>query len=213
MSNADLDTLVGHTQIKSFASDEAIFKRGDSAQEMMVIIEGRVQISSPAMTGDKVIFATMMPGDVFGEMSLIDGHARSADATALEATEILTLERETFLGMLKHNAQLSLDLMNVMSMRLRHTNELLEDFTILDLRRRLAKRLSYLSQGGGPAAGGMKMSVRISQGELIAMMGVSEDAIAKQLDLWNQNGLINVDKGWITVEDEPVLKDIIAENF
>ena len=98
-------------------------------------------------------------------------------------------------------------------MRLRHTNELLEDFTILDLRRRLAKRLSYLSQDAGPGTGGMKMSVRISPGELIAMMGVSEEAIAKQLSLWNQTELINIDRGWITVENPDALKRIIEDSY
>jgi len=213
MSEADLDALAAHTLIKSFGTDEVIFKRDDVADEMMVIIEGRVQISSPAKTSNKVIFAAMMPGDVFGEMSLVDGHTRSADAIALKPTQILALERPSFAKILEGNAQLCLDLLRVMSMRLRHTNELLEDFTILDLRRRLAKRLSYLSQDTGSGTGGMKMSVRISQGELIAMMGVSEDAIAKQLSLWNQTDLITIDRGWITVENLDALKKIIEDSY
>jgi CRP/FNR family cyclic AMP-dependent transcriptional regulator len=215
MSEADLDALAEHTQIKSFAQDDVIFKRDDEAREMMVIVEGKVQISSPAKTSDKVICAALLPGDVFGEMSLIDGHTRSADATALEATDILCLERDSFVKLLENNARLNLDLLKVMSMRLRRTNELLEDFTILDLRRRLAKRLSYLSRdtSAAPSSGGMKMSVRISQGELIAMMGVTEDAIAKQLDLWDQNKLITIDRGWITVEDPDALKNIIEDSY
>ena len=80
------------------------------------------------------------------------------------------------------------------------------------MRRRLAKRLSYLSQETGTGTGGMKMSVRISQGELIAMMGVSEDAIAKQLNLWDQTELINIDGG-ITVENPGALKKIIEDSY
>jgi CRP-like cAMP-binding protein len=213
MSEADLDGLAEHTQIISYAADEVIFKRDDEAGEMMVIVSGKVQISSPAKTSDKVIFAALLPGDVFGEMSLIDGHTRSADATAVEPTDILTLERASFEKVLENNAKLNLDLLKVMSMRLRHTNELLEDFTILDLRRRLAKRLNYLNQDTGPGTDGMKMSVRISQGELIAMMGVSEDAIAKQLSLWDQSELINIDRGWITVENPDALKKIIEDSY
>ena len=213
MPEANLDALAEHTLVKDFNKGEVIFKRNDDATEMMVIIAGKVQISSPAQTSDKVIFAALLPGDVFGEMSLIDGHTRSADAIAQEPTKILTLERAAFLDLLESNTKLNLDLLKVMCRRLRHTNELLEDFTILDLRRRLAKRLSYLGQDSSPSTKGMKMAVRISREELIAMMGVSEEAITKQLDLWDKNCLITIDSGWITVEDPSALTKIIEDSY
>ena len=78
--------------MRPYKADQVIFKRGDAAAHMMVVVSGKVQISSPSHEGDRIIFATMHPGDVFGEIALIDGHERSTDATAIEATELLEAE-------------------------------------------------------------------------------------------------------------------------
>lgn len=214
LSEKDLAALAKHAEIRRFASDETIFKRGDVAAHMMVVVSGRVQISSPSHEGDKIIFATMSPGDVFGEVALIDGHERSTDAIATEATELLVLQRDDFIRTLEHNPKLAIDLLRVLCMRIRQTNELLEDFSIIDLRRRLAKRLSYLSENSGRGSGGLKMTVRVAQEELIAMMGVSQhDAIERQLKLWNQQGIVEIDKDWVSVKDLPALHTILAEDF
>jgi CRP-like cAMP-binding protein len=212
LSPDDLKKLAARAEMREFAAEETIFSRGDIANHMMVVTRGKVQISSPAAEGDDIIFATMHPGDVFGEMALLDGHERSTNALATEPTEVLTLQRDDFIKTLENNPKLCIDLLRVLCTRLRHTNELLEDFTIIDLRRRLAKRLAYLNQThAGPA--GLKMSVRVSADELIAMIGVSEDAIRKQLLLWDQQGIIRLDGGWVSVQDLAALNGIVAEDF
>jgi len=215
LSAADLAKLADRSEVKSYAADAPIFSRGDAAQTMMVVVKGKVQISSPSFEGDKIIFAIMHPGDVFGEIALIDGHDRSTDASTIEATEVLVLQRDDFLKVLEHNAKLCIDLLRVMCTRIRRTNELLEDFSIIDLRRRLAKRLSYLNEGTSRSGGaGLKMVVRVMQEELVAMMGISQhETILKQLSLWDQQGIISLEKGWITVRDQDALKDILAEDF
>ena len=212
MSNVDLDQLVEHSITKTFDSDEAIFRRGDPATSMMIVVDGKVQISSPRHEDDKIIFATMYPSDVFGEIALIDGQQRSADAMALEATELLVLERDDFLGTLEHNPCLCIDLLKIMCKRIRQTNELLEDFTILDLRRRLAKRLIYLNQTASQNdKSGVTFIVRIPTDELIAMMGVNHDAITKQLQLWDRARLIRLAEEWVVVLKQDHLTKIARE--
>lgn len=218
LSDGDLAALAKRAEIKAFKADDTIFKRGDVAAHMMVVVHGRVQISSPSHEGDKIIFATMSPGDVFGEIALIDGHERSTDAIAVEPTEVLALQRDDFIKTLEKNPKLTIDLLRVLCMRIRQTNELLEDFSIIDLRRRLAKRLSYLNdssgRAAGAAAGGLKMTVRVAQEELIAMMGVSQhDAIQRQLKLWSQQGIVELDKDWIAVKNLEALHEILDEEF
>lgn len=214
MSNVDLGALVEHSFTQTYGEGEVVFKRGDLATSMMVVVEGKIQISSPRLEDDKIVFATMHSGDVFGEIALIDGHHRSADATVLEPTELLILERDDFLGTLEHNPKLCIDLLKILCKRIRHTNELLEDFTILDLRRRLAKRLAYLNQGSGQrASSDLNFTVQIPTEELIAMMGVSHDAIIKQLQLWNDNGMVRLDDDRVTVLDQDRLTNIINEDY
>jgi len=214
LSAGDLATLAARTEVKPYTANQTIFARGEPAQTMMVVIKGKVQISSPAIEGDKIIFAQMHPGDVFGEIALIDGHDRSTDAIATEPSEVLVLQRDDFIAVLETNPKLTIDLLRVLCTRIRHTNELLEDFSIIDLRRRLAKRLSYVNESSARLPGGLKMNVRVAQDELVAMMGVSQhDAILRQLALWDQQGVIAIDKGWITVKNHDALKDILAEDF
>jgi CRP-like cAMP-binding protein len=214
LSRGDLGALARRADVQAFGADETIFKRGDAAAHMMVVVSGKVQISSPSHEGDKIIFATMSPGDVFGEIALIDGHERSTDAIAVEPTEVLALQRDDFIKTLENNPKLTIDLLRVLCMRIRQTNELLEDFSIIDLRRRLAKRLSYVNDASSRNSGGLKLTVRISQEELVAMMGVSQhDAIHKQLALWEQQGIVAVDKGWVSVMDQSALSAIVDEDF
>ncbi len=214
LSREDLGALAKRAAVRAFKADEVIFKRGDTAAHMMVVVSGKVQISSPSHEGDKIIFATMNPGDVFGEIALIDGHERSTDAIADEATEVLELQRDDFIKVLENNPKLTIDLLRVLCMRIRQTNELLEDFSIIDLRRRLAKRLAYLNDSSSRNSGGLKLTVRVSQEELVAMMGVSQhEAIHKQLQLWEQQGIVAMEKGWISIADQGALSAIVEEDF
>jgi CRP-like cAMP-binding protein len=214
LSAEDLAILAKRAEVRDFAAGRTIFKRGDTAAHMMVVVSGRVQISSPSHEGDKIIFATMNPGDVFGEIALIDGHERSTDAIADEATAVLVLQRDDFIQVLENNPKLTIDLLRVLCMRLRQTNELLEDFSIIDLRRRLAKRLAYLNDTSTRNSGGLKLTLRVSQEELVAMMGVSQhDAIHKQLAIWEQQGIVEMDKDWVAVKDQDALSAIVTEDF
>lgn len=214
LSAGDLAALAKRAAVRAFKAGETIFKRGDTAAHMMVVVSGKVQISSPSHEGDKIIFATMNPGDVFGEIALIDGHERSTDAIADEPTEVLELQRDDFIKVLENNPKLTIDLLRVLCMRIRQTNELLEDFSIIDLRRRLAKRLAYLNDSSSRNSGGLKLTVRVSQEELVAMMGVSQhEAIHKQLALWEQQGIVLMDKGWVSVKDQSALSAIVEEDF
>jgi CRP/FNR family cyclic AMP-dependent transcriptional regulator len=213
LSGEDLARLAGRAEVRPYKADQVIFRRGDAAAHMMVVVSGKVQISSPSHEGDRIIFATMHPGDVFGEIALIDGHERSTDATAIEATELLELQRDDFIRVLEGNPRLAIDLLRVVCLRVRQTNELLEDFSIIDLRRRLAKRLSYISDNSGHT-GGLHIALRISQEELIAMMGVSQhEAIHKQLQVWSQQGIVDLDRDYVSVTNIGALKSIVAEDL
>ncbi len=205
ISDADLDELASLTELSSYKADETIFNKGETADSMMVVVSGKVRVSAKATKGDDVVFATLGDGEVFGEIALIDGYTRSADAVAIEDTEILALSNQSFLPILRKDADVCISLLQVMCHRIRHTNSLLEDFSLLDLRRRLAKRLMYMG-------GGSRMLVRVSQEELIAMMGVNKEAIEQQLQAWENDGLVKLDTGWITVGNAAGLKQLTEQD-
>ena len=200
LSDSDLEILAEASETKVYPAEAIIFKKGEIATSMMVVVHGSVQISAPASNGDDVTFATINVGEVFGEIALIDGYERSADAVSIEETELLIVENDNFIPFLQKNPELCIRLLKVLCSRIRQTNVLLEDFSYLDLRRRLAKRLIYMSGSGGAG-----ISVRVSQSQLIVMMGVSKDAIENEIQSWVHAGVISVEADWITVVDADLL--------
>ena len=204
-----LDRIVQETKLVHYDADDIIFRKGDSADTMMVIVKGVVRVSSPSTGGDNVTFAKLADGDVFGEIALIDGHERSANADAAEETEILEVHRKSFLPILLENPELCIDLLKIVCNRIRHTNSLLEDFSYLDLRYRLAKRLMYLSNSGVSSSEGVNISIRVLKEDLIAMMGVDRNIVENQLTIWSDLGLIKNETGWVTVNDSDKLAQIV----
>ncbi|MAI10891.1 MAG: hypothetical protein CBD27_12745 [Rhodospirillaceae bacterium TMED167] len=207
-----LDRIVQETKSVHYDADDIIFRKGDSAETMMVIVKGVVRVSSPSTGGDDVTFANLADGDVFGEIALIDGHERSANADAAEETEILEVHRSSFVPILLENPELCIDLLKIVCSRIRHTNALLEDFSYLDLRHRLAKRLLYLSNSGSSSSTGVNISIRVSKEDLIAMMGVARSVVENELMNWSDLGFIKNETGWVTVNDGDKLAQILDQD-
>ena len=89
-----LERVASGTRTRRFRRGEVIFHAGDPGDALFIIVSGEVKIALPSETGDEAILATLRPGDVFGELALLDGAARSATASALAATEAVVLPRE-----------------------------------------------------------------------------------------------------------------------
>ena len=206
----DLKRLEAFAKTRRFKAKEPVFMKGDPASGMMAVVAGRVRISSYSSDGREIVLNVINPGEVFGEIALIDGGERTADATAMEDTELMILERRDFVPFLERNPELCIKLLMVMCNRLRRTSEQLEDFSFLDLRTRLAKRLLDLAEDHGiEEEGGVRISLSLSQRVLGAMMGTSREAVNKQLRAWEDEGLIRLKRGSVTLLDPEQLELIV----
>ncbi|MBK8174156.1 MAG: Crp/Fnr family transcriptional regulator [Rhodospirillales bacterium] len=210
----DLDRLAQLSATRHYKAGEPVFQKGDPGTAMMAVLAGRVRICSYSAEGREVVLNVISPGEVFGEIAMIDGGERTADAFAMDPTELLILSRRDFLPFLERNPDVCVRLLEVMCRRLRWTSQQLEDVNFLDLRSRLAKRLMYLSDHHGePTGSGTQMGVRISQHLLASMIGTSREAVNKQLRSWEQDGMIDVRRGSITVLDRSRLERIIDDSL
>lgn len=209
---AELDRLAQLASTRIYKSGEPVFLKGDPGTAMMAVLSGRVRICSYSSEGREVVLNVISPGEVFGEIALIDGGERTADAFAMEPTELLVLNRRDFLPFLERNPEVCVRLLEVMCRRLRWTSEQLEDVNFLDLRSRLAKRLLYLSDHHSETSVDEKtVGVRISQHLLASMIGTSREAVNKQLRSWEENGVIDVRRGWITILDRTRLERVVED--
>lgn len=177
---------------------------------MMAVIRGRVKICAHSMDGKELVLNIINRGGLFGEIALLDGEPRTADAIALEETDLLVLERARFVPFLKENPDLALRLIGVLCKRLRDTSEHLEDTLFLEAPSRVARCLLRLGQAFGRAVegGGTLIDVKLSQQQLGNFVGISRESVNKHLGEFQRDGLIKVDGGIITLRDKGGLEDL-----
>ncbi len=199
LSTADLDKVIKHAHFQSYPKGELIFCKGDPGHGLLAIVKGTVKISSPSAEGREIVLNLMREGEIFGEMALLDGQPRSADATAQTDCELLALNRRDFLPMLRETPELALKLMELLCRRLRQTNEHVEDLAFLDLPARLAKVLLRLA---GPEK---RAPVRITQKALGDIIGMSRESTNKQLRAWEEKGWVELEKGGVLIKNAGAL--------
>lgn len=197
---ADMDAVLARAVVKRVERGEVIRRRGDPGTGMAIIVTGRVRISLVSEDGREVTLTVLGPGDILGEMTLIDGGPVSADATAQEDCVLLTLERGQFLRLLRSNSELCLHLLKVLSERLRRSNAALEDMALLDLPTRLGRILLRLCKDYGVAGPrGTRIEVKLSQKDLSSLAGASREKVNKQLRQWEMDGVVGKDGGRLLV--------------
>ncbi|HZT52277.1 MAG TPA: Crp/Fnr family transcriptional regulator [Stellaceae bacterium] len=203
LTGAELDQLLAHARVETYRARQEIFQKGAPGYGLLAVLSGKVRISSLGPEGNQIVLNIMSEGEVFGEIALLDGKDRTADAAAMTDCELLAIDRRDFVPFVRANPEVALRLIGVLCGRLRHTTEQIEDVVFLDAPARLAKRLLQLAD---PAQGGSTAPVTISQRELGSMVGLSRESINKQLSAWQHDGMIKVEQGSITILDPRALR-------
>jgi CRP-like cAMP-binding protein len=206
---AALERITGLAARRALQDGEILFNQGDPGDALYAVVSGRIRISTGTADGRQVFLNIMEPGDTFGEIALLDGGARTAAATAIAPTELVSIRRDHFRGLLEREPPVALELLRLCGQRLRWTSGLLEDAALLDAPARLAKRLLILGEvHGRPVAGGV--SLRISQEDLAGFLGVSRQAVNQQLQVWKAKGWVDLGRGVVTVRDPEALRRAIG---
>jgi CRP-like cAMP-binding protein len=200
---ADLDAVLAQTVTRRFEHATTVLRRGDPGASMMILLAGRVRVGLTSEDGREVTLGILGPGDILGEMALLDGEPRSADAVALEECAVLVLERARFQRLLRERPEMSQQLIAVLCRRLRRANAAVEEMALMDLESRLGRLLKRLAgQYGKPAArAGAGQAVRIefklSQKDLSALIGASREKVNRQLRAWEEEGLLGKEQGYL----------------
>ena len=184
-----------------FRTGTAIFHADDVGSMMYIIIKGAVKIFIPATDGREVVLAIHRQGDLFGEMSLLDDERRSASATTLDDTEMVSLSRTDFQEVLERHPDACRAILTVLVTRLRQTNQSIQDAYLLDVPGRLARRLLILAREHGIPGeeGGVEIGLKVSQQDLASMIGASRVAVNKQLQAWRHLGIVDVRRQRVTI--------------
>jgi CRP-like cAMP-binding protein len=184
-----------------------IFAKGDPGTTLMAVLWGAVKISVLAGEGHEAVLNIIKSGQVFGEVALLDGQARTADAVAMTDCELMVIDRRDFIPFLRREPDVALKCIEVLCDRIRRTSEQVEDVMYLTFAARLAKTL--LRMTGGLEASAARRAVHITQRELGTLVGMSRESTNKQLRAWQARNWVRLERGSIAVLDAAALVKII----
>lgn len=202
LDTAALERVAAGTRLRRFRRGEVIFHAGDPGDALFVIASGAVKITLPSETGDEAILVTLQPGDVFGELALLDGAPRSASASALEATETMVLQRDRFRQLLATEPTIRDALLAALASEVRRLTTHVEDLHFLDVTGRLAKCLVRLAgEGTQQVDGEFRLRAPLSQSDLAAMVGCTRQSVNRVIGQFTDDRLIRLDRDSIIVID------------
>lgn len=210
MQPGELDTILGFAIERRYRRGQMIVQKGDSGSSMMAVLSGRVRISAVNAEGREITLNVINPGQVFGEIALLDGQPRSADAVAIEDTALLVVERRHFMPFLASNQNLTTRLLAVLCERLRSTSLALEQIALFDLEARLARLILKLAADyGKPAADGTRIEMKLSQRDISNLVASSRESVNKQLGQWRDSGVLAIEGGYIVVRRSADLQALV----
>ncbi len=169
--------------------------RGDPGDACFLVLSGEIEVTVADAEGRDVWLAALGPGELIGEMAVLDAGPRSADLTATRRSSVLRIGREAILDVLKEEPASALALLALLAVRLRETDWRVREAALVDLPGRLARVL--LQAGTRP--------ITQSQSELARQIGASRERVNKALAKWRERGLIEIGASGIRVLDRQPL--------
>lgn len=211
LDDDELTRFSQNLQRRTYTAGQTVFMQGDDGNSVYLIESGSIRIYVHGEDGQEVSMVLCGPGDMFGEMSLIDQQPRSATAMAVENTVLWVMSGEDFYAHLRANSQLALNMMLTLSTRLRDTNEAIRSLALLDVPRRIAKRLLSLAlRQGEHTADGIRIGSKLTQGDLASLISASRESTNRALRALQRQGLIEMQDGHIILLKPEELSNLIG---
>ncbi|MBS1271732.1 MAG: CRP-like cAMP-activated global transcriptional regulator [Candidatus Marinimicrobia bacterium] len=197
-----LDKLSGLLRKRTYPKNKMILMEEDEGDMLFIIDEGSVKITRISEDGREVILSMLNAGDFFGEMSIFDGDARSANVVTLEESEVFLLKRSDFLHLLEKYPGISISLLQELAGRIRKSDELIESLSLGDAENRIALTLLRLADDLGIyKAGKVEIDNLPYQQDIANMAGTSRETVSRTLKLLEDKGYIQKDGHSLTILD------------
>jgi CRP/FNR family transcriptional regulator, cyclic AMP receptor protein len=208
MDRAELDRIEARSRMIEPRDGTQIFAQGDAADAVYAIVagEGHVRIGTIDRSSKGLMIAISGAGALFGEVAVIDGSTRTADAVAEGRVRLLRISSSVFLEALENNARLGANLCRIFAGQLRRTSELLLDTAFESLEVRLARQVLYLARREGRRTEqGLQLAGRFRQSDLADLLGATTRSIITILNAWRASSLVTYDaaRAQLTICREP----------
>ncbi len=200
--------LFAEARIQTLRSEQVVFLSGDAGDGCYRIEEGLLKVSVITPGGAERILAILGPGSIVGELSMIDGSARSASVTALRESKVIFVSRAVFETFGRTNPEIYQLLTVLLARRLRDTNSALAATSFLSVKGRVARALLSLAEAFGHDVGGGRILVRqkVTQSDLGAMAGIARENVSRILKEWTDKSVVSRLAGYYCLEKKAVIE-------
>lgn len=191
LADAELDALSQVALLRTFPKDRVVIMAEEEGNSLFVIHNGQVKVSIVSEDGREVILSILGEGNFFGEMSLLDGHPRSANVTTTQETELLMVRRADFLRFIQKSPQTAIKLLSVLASRIRVTDRKIEGLALSDVTGRITQTLLQLAdEQGEPTPEGVLIKDRPTHQDLANMSGTTRETVSRILKRLENQGYI-----------------------
>jgi CRP-like cAMP-binding protein len=188
-----------------FKRGQSIFSEGDDGNGFYVLVWGRVKIFKVSWEGKEQILHIFGPGEPFGEVPVFAGQQFPASAESMEESRIFFFPRDAFIHLIKKNPDIALNMLAVLSRRLRRFTQLVEDLSLKEVPGRLAAYLLYLRELN---KGSQELKLDISKVQLASLLGTIPETLSRILGKMRKAGLIESEGPRIKILDLQGLEDL-----
>jgi CRP-like cAMP-binding protein len=208
LGDDELRSIASLAVRKHYTTRDVVVRQADPGGEMFFIVSGHLKVVTSDAEGRDTALNVMGPGQVFGEVTLIDGGPRSATIIALGDAELLSIRREPFIQFLETSPGTSIKLLQVLSTRLRDLTERAEDIAFLRVGGRLARAVVKLAEMYGEKRidHSVRIPFKLSQQELGDLVGATRESANKQVRSWEQERIVSQQSGHLVIHDLEALR-------
>jgi CRP-like cAMP-binding protein len=209
LSDGEREALFARARTQRYAANESIFLMGAPGDSMVAVLSGTIRISVPSPDGKEIVLAILGPGEICGEIALLDGKERTADAKAATNCSVVVLERRDVLAFFAQYPDAWSKLIDVLCERLRTADQQMAEFALSPVPVRLAKALLRLATADGQATNGQPAErVHLTQRELGNVIGATRESVNKYLRAWQRKGYVRIADRLIVIANRAAVEDL-----
>jgi CRP-like cAMP-binding protein len=209
LSRAELERISRVSVARSYPAGVRVFHEGDHSDACYLVRKGDLRVTREHPDGRAIALATLGAGDIFGELAMLDGEARSASVETLTDSELLALPAADVRRLLADHPGISVKLIAALTKRLRETNERVARQSFQTVPSRVAGVLNQLIAEESASAGRQGITIRMTQADLAQLTGTSRESVSRFLATLERAGVVRVGRGRVTVVEPDRLRAYI----
>ena len=211
LSDSELKSIQELCKTRKYPKNSMIILEEEMGDVVFIVMSGTIKITRVNDEGKEVILAMLGSGEVFGEMAILDGESRSANALSQENCEVVTINREDFLNLLKTNNKVSLNLMTEFAIRLRKSDQQIEALSLDDAEHRIGVSILNLAEELGVIRQGVVTVDNLPyQQDIANMAGTSRETVSRVMKIFEDRGLITKTGHKLSIPDYAFFKRIFG---